>query len=90
MGRRDKTPAKQGRIDKFTAKKMSMESEPPGASANPPPVASEVTSNDILKAITESRELLEGKIGLVATEVSLIRHDMQKLTGRITKAEQRI
>ena len=44
----------------------------------------------LLAAIHSSRETLEGKIGEVRSEVSLLRQDLRTVTARVTETETRI
>lgn len=44
----------------------------------------------ILEAIAASKSKLMGRIDLLASECNLIRHDLDKIRGRLTTAEDRI
>lgn len=50
----------------------------------------EAITNPIIEAIAASKSELMGRIDLLASECNLIRHDLDKIRGRLTTAEDRI
>lgn len=62
-------------------------------STQTPPVPGEQqepTPADILEAIKACKDTLTVKIDYLATDISLIRHDMDKFRSRVAEAEERI
>ena len=80
---KDPKPPRQGKMDKYTKPVMTTTTEDEVVTSLPDNVA-------LLAAIHSSRETLEGKIGEVRSEVSLIRQDLRNVTDRVTVAETRI
>lgn len=79
---RDKEPksSRQGKLDRF-AKVLPTST---GAEGGPTPLPDNAA---ILQAIHASGESLEGKMAEIHLEVTLLRHDLRKVSERVTEAE---
>lgn len=76
--------AKQGPMDKFT--------EPTGVAeaVGGSPSGSMPDNAALMAAITQSRDMLDAKIGAVGADVTLLRQDLRNAVARITETESRI
>ena len=78
---RDPKPPRQGKMDKYTKPITTVTTEEEEATSLPDNAA-------LLAAIHSSRETLEGKIGEVRSEVSLLRQDLRKVTELQTQKQE--
>lgn len=82
---------------KTVAVKMSQHAAPVSGEPESSPLTTQEIEVDtaaitgpILEAIAASKSELMGRIDLLASECNLIRHDLDKIRGRLTTAEDRI
>lgn len=76
----------QLKMDSFTTFEAAPSKENPGVA--PTPIATDLST--ILNAISASQASVEGKIGEIKVDVSLLRQDLRNATSRIAETENRI
>lgn len=74
--------------DKMAQAKIAEET-PPAPDLNPA-VDAEAITRPILEAISTSKAELMGRIDHLSSECNLIRHDLDKIRGRLTTVETRV
>ena len=80
-------PAQQPKMDKFT---IPAPPKNPTDTTQQAKDAPEDKFTEILAAIQASRLALEGQIGGLQTEVSLVRQDLRNVVDRVTETEDRV
>ena len=86
MGKDKGIPSNQSRLDKFA--RTTSGGQPPGDT--PGQSESQSSDNQILAAISELRASIEGRIGELRTDMSLIRQDLRNAVDRVTETEGRV
>ena len=86
MGKDKGVPAAQGRLDKFARPLNGDQSSMNTPDPKDPPS----TDNQILAAISDLRTSIEGRIGDLRTDISLIRQDLRNTVDRVTETEGRV
>ena len=81
-------PSKQAKLDKYTKISPSHTSGSSGPSKSQPPQTA--SASQILLAIGDLRNSIEGKIDELKSDLSLIRYDLRKTVERVTEAETKI